>query len=116
MSTKQVIAIWAAAALTGASMMIGAFSALALSTGTAVAAAKGKMCLIRTYYKDAEMAEQVGIRTNCPGMSSSGRTSRYVEVERIEYGETSGALGGGPAKLPCEFLASGCPNLPLKRP
>lgn len=119
MSTNRTRSMLAATALATGLAAIPVPFPLAGFAGTALAAAQSKTCLIRTYYKTAEMADQVGVRTNCPGVSSSGRTSRHVEVERIEYGESSGPIGGGQAKLPCEFLAGSqerCLNVPLKRP
>jgi hypothetical protein len=88
---------------------------LCCSFETASAAAQSKTCLIRTYYKTAEKEEQVGVRSNCPGVGNTGRTSPHVEVERIQYGESSGGAPGGGGKLPCEFLEKGCGNLPEKR-
>jgi hypothetical protein len=82
---------------------------------TASSAAQSKTCVVPTYYKSAEMEQEVGVRTNCPGVANAGRTSPHVEVERIQYGESSGGSPGGARKLPCEFLAQGCGNLPEKR-
>ena len=75
-----------------------------------------RTCKITTYYKTADMTEVVGTRTNCPGGGSSGRTSRFFEVETVELNPGGpGGGGGGPGGLPCEFLAAGCSNLPAQR-
>lgn len=73
-------------------------------------------CRVTTYYQTAEMVTVVGVRTNCPGSSNSGRTSPYKEVEVIDTSpEGPSPVGGGPGSLPCEFLAKGCGNLPARR-
>jgi hypothetical protein len=75
-----------------------------------------KQCRIITYYQTAEMVTVVGVRTNCPGSSNSGRTSPHKEIEVVSFdGPTTGGGGGGGGNLPCEFLASGCSNLPTNR-
>lgn len=119
MLVRRLASIYSAAALVIGLSAIGATPGLLLTAETALAAAQSKTCVIRTYYRTADMSEQVGVRTNCPGVSNSGRTSPHVEVERIEYGESSGVGGGGQNTLPCEFLAKGqerCANVPVRRP
>lgn len=83
-----------------------------------------RVCKITTYYREADLINVVGVRTNCPGAQSSGRTSRYSEVEIIELESPRGPGGGGAGGLPCEFFADGtgkwdpqntCQNLPLPR-
>jgi hypothetical protein len=73
-------------------------------------------CRMTTYYSDAAMSDIVGVRTNCPGGGSWGRVTRYRETEIVQLGgERPGTGGNGPGSLPCEFLASGCSNLPVAR-
>ena len=96
-------------------MLLGTASQI-VSASTALSAG-ARVCRMTTYYKDAEMTTIVGVRTNCPGGRSYGRTSPYHEVETVEL-DTGGESGGpstGPGKLPCEFLAAGCSNLPVFR-
>jgi len=91
-------------------------SVLFVFPGAMPAAALPTQCVITTYYKTAEMVTVVGVRTNCPGGSNSGRTSPYKEREVVQLnspGPVGGGGGGG--SLPCEFLAKGCGNLPVKR-
>jgi hypothetical protein len=91
------------------------FIGLAALAGAALAFANAAQayptsCLIRTYYSNAEMTDVVGVRSNCPGASSWGRVTRFVEAERVEL--TSGGPGGaGPGKMPCEFYTT-----PLRNP
>ena len=87
-----------------------------VSASTALSAG-ARVCRMTTYYKDSEMTTVVGVRTTCPGGRSYGRTSPYYEVEVVEL-DSGGGSGGpstGPGKLPCEFLAAGCSNLPVLR-
>lgn len=73
-------------------------------------------CVIRTYYKTAELDTAVGMRSSCPGARKWGKTSKFVEVETVDLvPDGPGGGGGGPGSLPCEFLASGCSNLPELR-
>jgi hypothetical protein len=75
-----------------------------------VAQAYPTSCVIRTYYRTAEMVDVVGVRTKCPGGRSWGRTTRFVEAERVDLTPPGpGGTSGSPGKLPCEFLATGCP-------
>ena len=83
--------------------------ALALPSG-------GITCRITTYYKTEALAAEVGLRSTCPGVKRWGKTSKFFEVEVINTGnEGPGGGGSGPGNLPCEFLASGCSNLPELR-
>ncbi len=87
-----------------------------LIVGTAQAISDSRTCRITTYYKTAEMTDVAGVRSTCPGAQSSGRTTRFFEVEEIQLGTpTTGGGGGDPGGLPCEFLAKGCSNLPTMR-
>ncbi|MET3580800.1 hypothetical protein ABID19_003839 [Mesorhizobium robiniae] len=72
-------------------------------------------CRITTYYKTAAKAKEVGLRTNCQGVKKWGVTSRYYDVEKLETGTPPHNTSGGGGNLPCEFLAAGCSNLPVKR-
>ncbi len=73
-------------------------------------------CRVITYYQTAAMETVVGVRTNCPGSSNTGRTSPHREVETVTLDAPGpGPVGGGSGKLPCEFLAKGCGNLPVRR-
>ena len=83
-----------------------------------------RICRITTYYQEAALETMVGTRTNCPGGSPSGRTSRYFEIEVVELESPSGPGGPGGAGMPCEFVADGtgpwspqntCQNLPIPR-
>jgi hypothetical protein len=76
----------------------------------------GITCRITTYYKTEALADEIGLRSTCPGVKKWGRTSKYFEVELIDNrNEGPGGGGPGPGNLPCEFLASGCSNLPELR-
>ncbi len=80
------------------------------------AAALPKSCIIRSYYNNAELDTQVGMRSSCPGAQKWGKVTKFVEVETVDLvPEGPGGPGGGPGDLPCEFLEKGCPNLPVKR-
>jgi hypothetical protein len=88
----------------------------AVFSGAAEALPAQKTCRITTYYKQAEMADVVGVRSTCSSPRSSGRTSRYFETETLQVdSQPVGGTGSGPGSLPCEFLASGCSNLPTRR-
>ncbi|MER9055033.1 hypothetical protein [Mesorhizobium sp. M0213] len=71
-------------------------------------------CRITTYYKTAAKATEVGVRSTCQGVKKWGVTSKYYEVEKIEAATPPHTSDGG-GSLPCEFLAAGCFNLPVKR-
>jgi hypothetical protein len=74
-----------------------------------------KSCVIRNYYNNAALDTQVGMRSSCPGTQKWGKITKFVELETVDLvpdGPTGPGGGGG---LPCEFLASGCPNLPVHR-
>lgn len=82
------------------------------------------VCRITTYYQEAALETIVGTRTTCPGGGSSGRTSRYYEIEVVELDTPQGPSGPGGAGMPCEFVADGtgpwspqntCQNLPIPR-
>ena len=107
--TKPLSTLIIGIALIGTTFQLMSVSA-ALSAGA-------RSCRFTTYYKEAEMATIVGTRTNCPGGQSTGRTSPYFETEIVQL-DTGGGAGGpatGPGRLPCEFLAKGCSNLPEQR-
>jgi hypothetical protein len=85
-------------------------------SGSAEALPVQRTCKITTYYKQAEMTDVVGVRSTCSSPRSSGRTSRYFETETLQVeSQPVGGSGSGPGSLPCEFLASGCSNLPTLR-
>jgi hypothetical protein len=68
---------------------------------------------VRNYYNNAELDTQVGMRSSCPGAQKWGKTTKFVEVETVDLvPDGPSGPGGGPGKFPCEFLASGCSNLP----
>ena len=107
----------------GAALASGALTAQLLLAGAAMLPMTGasgalpRSCVIRSYYDNAELETQVGVRSSCPGARRWGKVTRFVEVERVDLvPEGPGSPGGGPGKLPCEFLASGCSNLPELRP
>ena len=81
-------------------------------------------CRITTYYQEPALETVVGTRTTCPGGQSSGRTSRYKEIEVVQLDYGGGPSGPGGAGMPCEFVADGtgpwspqntCQNLPIPR-
>jgi hypothetical protein len=92
-----------------------AFGAASLLPMAGPAEALPKSCIIRTFYKAADLAEEVGMRTNCPGAKGRGKTSKFVEVETIDLVLEGPDGGGGPGGLPCEFLLKGCSSLPEPR-
>ncbi len=79
----------------------------------------GATCKITTYYSTAQLTQEVGRLSTCPGpdRGMKGRKTRFFEVETIQISAPGpgGGSQGGPGKLPCEFLASGCSNLPGAR-
>ncbi len=79
----------------------------------------GATCKITTYYSTAQQTQEVGRLSTCPGpdRGMKGRKTAFYEVETIQIGSPGpgGGPHGGPGKLPCEFLASGCSNLPEAR-
>jgi hypothetical protein len=85
------------------------------AVGPADALPVSQSCRITTYYKTAEMTQEVGVRSTCPGVSKWGRTSKYYEVETLQTDNGGGHHTSGPGKLPCEFLQQGCSNLPVSR-
>ena len=83
---------------------------------TGISLALPKSCVIRNYFQTAEMDNQVGMRSSCPGANKWGKITKFVEVETVDLvPDGPSGPGGGPGKLPCEFLASGCSNLPELR-
>jgi hypothetical protein len=97
-----------------------AFGAAALLPMAGPASALPKSCVIRTYYKAADLAEEVGMRSSCPGVKSRGKTSKFVEVETVDLQPEGPGGAGGPGGLPCEFAAGEaagleCNNLPRPR-
>jgi hypothetical protein len=106
----------------GAAIAAGALVAHLLLGGAAMLPMTGasealpRTCVIRSYYNNAELDTQVGMRSSCPGARKWGKTSRFVEVETVDLvPDGPSGPGGGPGSLPCEFLASGCSNLPELR-
>lgn len=82
------------------------------------AAALPKSCIIRSYYNNAELDTQVGMRSSCPGARKWGKVTRFVEVERVDL-VPEGPGGGTGGGLPCEFQqgqTEECNNLPRPRP
>jgi hypothetical protein len=88
-----------------------AFSALSPLPANALPA-NGITCRITTYYKTVALATEVGLRSTCPGVKKWGKTSKFFEVELIDTSNDGPGGHDGPGGLPCEFLASGCSNLP----
>jgi anaerobic selenocysteine-containing dehydrogenase len=82
-------------------------SGFALSVAEEASAAPTQ-CSVRTYFKEAAHANEVGVRTNCPGGGSWGRTSRYVETEVIQLQPEGPGPRPGPGGVPCDFKPSGC--------
>jgi hypothetical protein len=92
-----------------------ALAAFALLPMTGASQALPKSCVIRSYYQTAELDAQVGMRSSCPGAHRWGKVTKFVEVETVDLSpEGPGGPGGG-GQLPCEFLVSGCSNLPELR-
>jgi hypothetical protein len=100
-STIAAALISAAAALS----TLWVFPAQALPSG-------GITCRITTYFKTAELAAEVGLRSTCPGVKKWGKTSKFFEVEVLDTSHDGPGGHDGSGGLPCEFLASGCSNLP----
>lgn len=95
-------------------MLLAAACLPLVFTGPTEALPKQLSCRITTYYKTADMTDVVGVRSTCSSPKSSGRTSKYYEVEVLTADTgPSGGGSGGPGNLPCEFLAAGCSNLPV---
>jgi hypothetical protein len=105
----------------GAGLAVGAFTAQLLLAGAAILPMTGtsealpRTCIIRSYYNNAELDTQVGMRSSCPGARKWGKVTKFVEVETVDLVPDGPSGPGGPGKLPCEFLASGCSNLPELR-
>jgi hypothetical protein len=105
-----------------AGIAAGTFAAQILLAGAAMLPMTGasealpRTCVIRSYYSNAELETQVGMRSSCPGAQKWGKTSKFVEVETVDLvPDGPGGGGSGPGRLPCEFLVSGCSNLPELR-
>ncbi len=93
-----------------------ALATAALVPMTGPSFALPKSCIIRSYFPTAEMDNQVGMRSSCPGANKWGKVTKFVEVETVDLvPDGPSGPGGGPGRLPCEFLASGCSNLPELR-
>lgn len=89
--------------------LAGSIVALALF---GAAPAQAASCVYITYYGNASMNRVVGWWSNCPGHKGlHGRATRFREREVVQLGRE----GPGPGRLPCEFLAKGCPHLPDPR-
>ena len=77
-----------------------------------------RTCVIRTYFNNASHQTEVGLRSTCPGTQRWGRTSQFVEVERISLVPEGPSGPGGPGGLPCEFQSGNqaeCNNIPTPR-
>jgi hypothetical protein len=89
-----------------------------LPTTPSVALPTHSSCVITTYYNNASFDTQVGERSKCTGspVHMTGRTSPYHTTETVSTDTGGGGhpTGGG-GSLPCEFLQSGCSNLPVNR-
>jgi hypothetical protein len=113
-------------------IVLGAAAGLALSTGPAAALPNGGSCIVRTYYSSAEMTQQVGSWSNCPGHAGlKGRRTAYFEDDTLDLTPPKPIGAGGSAGgLPCEFVqeddpitgkplkdysVSQCYNLPIPR-
>jgi hypothetical protein len=109
---RKLVALFSGGAL--AAQLALASAALLPMTGASLALPKS--CVIRSYYNNAELDNQVGMRSSCPGAKKWGKITQYVEVETVDLvSDGPSGPGGGPGKFPCEFLASGCSNLPESR-
>jgi hypothetical protein len=98
--------------------VIGASLAVTLTSPVVLpqsATALPKSCIIRSYFQTAEMEKQVGMRSSCPGATKWGKVTKFVEVETVDLVPDGPSGPGGPGGLPCEFLVTGCPNLPVPR-
>jgi hypothetical protein len=77
-----------------------------------------RTCVIRTYYNNATLQTEVGLRSTCPGVRRWGRTSQFVEVERVSLVPEGPGGPGSPGGIPCEFQSGSqaeCNNLPTPR-
>jgi hypothetical protein len=96
----------------GASLAVISCTPVMLPMG---AMALPKSCIIRNYYQTAGLDNQVGMRSSCPGAQKWGRVTKFVEVETVDLVPDGPSGPGGGGSLPCEFLVTGCPNLPVQR-
>lgn len=112
--SKFTMAFARSTAAVGILSAAAAFSALAPLPAQAVPA-NGITCRITTYFKTVELEKEVGLRSTCPGVKKWGKTSKFFEVELIDTGHEGSGGHRGLGGLPCEFLASGCSNLPELR-
>lgn len=95
------------------------FVGLSTTFLSGAAQALPRSCVIRTYYNNASLQTEVGLRSTCPGVDRWGRTSQFVEVERVSLVPEGPRGPGGPGGLPCEFQSGSqaeCNNLPGPRP
>jgi hypothetical protein len=95
----------ARAALFGLGLVVvGTASTLAVSTPVE---ALPRACILRTYYSDADMTDQVGTWSNCPGSGGlHGRRTAYYETDTVELSTPKPIGGGG---MPCEFVQENDP-------
>jgi hypothetical protein len=117
----------ARAALFGLGLIAAGAASLALWSDPAQALPRS--CILRTYYSDADMTEQVGTWSSCPGnVGLKGRRTAYYEDDSVELSHPRPSAGGG--SMPCEFVqendpitgkpltdysVSQCSNLPILR-
>ena len=98
-------------------LLLSSITFTLLPTTSAFALPNQTVCIITTYFNNASFDEQVGQRTKCTGnpVQMTGHTSPYKTTEREVLDTPKPPSTGGPGGLPCEFLVSGCSNLPTQR-
>jgi hypothetical protein len=88
--------------------MLAVTAAVAAVLGAGSAQALPRACILRTYYSDADMTDQVGTWSNCPGGGGlQGRRTAYYETDTVELSSPSPVGGGG--GMPCEFVQENDP-------
>ena len=94
-----------------------AFGALAtLSPLTARASPYGEIsCFETTYYSSPQKTEVVGVYGKCPGgeLTGKGEQTPWFRVKSIPAAPANPVTINPPGSLPCEFLVTGCSNLPV---
>jgi hypothetical protein len=91
---------------------IGLTTVLTISEALAAPQCKTLNCFDTYYYENASMTKVVGVQSNCPGRKGlQGRRTKWVEREKDSYK----ICASTPEKIPCEFRANGCKNLPDRR-
>lgn len=101
-------------------LLAGTLAGFTLAAGFALSATEEASaypthCVMTTYYKEAALQNEVGVRTTCPGGSPWGRTSPYKEREVIELQPPGPGGPPGPGNMPCEFTPKGCSPIPGPR-